>query len=324
MCRQSIIEDWNRGPEHDVLEGAGGIQVQTPPTYSNGPISAERMRGDFLRLAQHYERSREATPERLASLLQPRGVDTEHVRLQRAMYVNRDRARLQRVLDEANRRLWIKFCEGAVRIVEGSGYLNTSERLPVARLVLSIHSYEAFMRIRAEDPATHQRILRTFPSLHTELVVNHDIPSVDFASFTEAEQTWLPRTDFFRCHAYGWNVRLEQHGHRISTEYPLGQRMNEDFGDEAPSIAESSRARADTGTTANNTTSTGPGEPFIFRMDRHQWTEANPLRRARTIAALASRIESAFASLGDEDAHVQVEVSLFSEVGVPLIHRRDE
>jgi hypothetical protein len=100
--------------------------------------------------------------------------------------------------------------------------------------------------------------------------------------------------------------------------------MNTDFGDGASSEAETSRARAETGTTDNDSTSTGPGEPFIFRMNRQQWTEASPSRRARIIAALASRIERAFASLGDEHDHVQVEVSLFPEIGVPLIHRQDE
>ncbi|KAL2040640.1 hypothetical protein N7G274_006619 [Stereocaulon virgatum] len=327
MCRQTIIEDWNRGPEHDAREGAGGVQVQTPPTHSNGPISspgAERTRGNFQRPSQFYERLRESTPEQLASLLGSTGINTEHERLPRARYITSRRARFRQGQDEMNRRLWIKFCEGVVRIVEGSGYLNTSERLPVARHALSIHSYEEFMRIRAEDPATHQRILRTFPGLHTELVVNHAIPSVDFTSFSEAERMWSPRTDFFACHASDWHVRLERHGHRISREYPLGQRMNEAVDDGAPSEAEASRARAEIGTTNNDTTSSRPGEAFIFRMNRQQWTAAIPSRRARIIAALASRIERAFASLGDEDAHVQVEVSLFPEVGVPLIHRRDE
>ena len=89
-------------------------------------------------------------------------------------------------------RLWIQFCEGVVRIVEGSGYLNTSERLPVARLILRINSFEGFLRLRAENPVTHHRVLSAFPRIHTELVVIREIPSADFTSFSDTERSWVP------------------------------------------------------------------------------------------------------------------------------------
>ncbi|KAK3171527.1 hypothetical protein OEA41_003611 [Lepraria neglecta] len=170
MCRKAIIDNWDRDFKDEVLEQVGGTRVEAPATRPRirvtGPVPTQqaRLRAAFAQsYEQAYEQARGATAEEAASDLEAMDITMEREREQ-------EREHLQRAGDEQNRRLWIQFCEGVVRIVEGSGYLNTSERLPVARLILRIDSFEGFLRLRAEDPVTHHRVLSTFPRLHTELL----------------------------------------------------------------------------------------------------------------------------------------------------------
>ena len=289
-----------------------------------GPVPTQqaRLRAAFAQAyGQAYEQARGATLEGAASDLE-------------AMDITMERERLQRARDEQNRRLWIQFCEGVVRIVEDSGYLNTSEWLPVARLILRIDSFEGFLRLRAEDPVTHHRVLSTFPRLHTELVVIREIPSVDFTSFSDAERSLGPGANFFMLYAAGWHVRLHQHGQRISAEFPLGQRVIEETREEfekrargprvTSSEIQSPRARLETETPDNIFTSTKPRDLIVFQVNRQRWIEASPSIRARIIEALATRIEAAIQELGNEHNHVQVRASLGPESSAPLVYEGNE
>ena len=268
MCHKAIIDDWDRGFEDEVPERVGGTRVEAPATRPRirvtGPVPTQqaRLRAAFAQAyGQAYEQARGATLEEAASDLE-------------AMDITMECERLQRARDEQNRRLWIQFCECVVRIVEGSGYLDTSERLPVARLILRIDSFEGFLRLRAAETVTHHRVLSTLPRLHTELVVIREIPSVDSTGFSDAERSWGPGANFFMLHAAGWYVRLYQNGQLISAEFPLGQRVIEETREEFEELArgprvtssetQSPRARLETDTPDNIFTSTSPRDLIVF------------------------------------------------------------
>lgn len=148
---------------------------------------------------------------------------------------------------ERKRRLWLQFCEGVVRTIEHYSPLSSSSSRTTALAALALDvinmaGLDEFITERAAESPKWQRILRTFPRLHTELVTRFDdfrplpSPSVDVAHCMELERRLAKYTTTFdvpTLHRARWYTRLservaaaatssEEEGHDVAS---LTERM---------------------------------------------------------------------------------------------------
>lgn len=117
--------------------------------------------------------------------------------------------------NERKRRLWLQFCEGIVQTIEHSPS-NRTTAVTVALDIISLASIEEFITERRAGSPKWQRILRTFPRLHTELVTRFDdfrpMPFVSIAHCIELEHRLADHTlfDVPTLHRARWYTRLSE------------------------------------------------------------------------------------------------------------------
>ena len=174
LCRKAVINDMHHGNANEMVE---------LDAFSVIPNEVQRphLRPDQLARTREMVRGPgAASPEEVTEDLEAmRFVEVMEINDERNQEHNRGQGQVQRVQNEQDRRLWLRFCEAIVRTVERSDYLHSGSRLPVARRVFEIDSLEKFLRLWAEGASIAGRVLRTFPKLHTELVVNRAISEID-------------------------------------------------------------------------------------------------------------------------------------------------
>ena len=358
ICRKPIIDDWLEEFVDDFPEAETQTERlardfgETPPrereqatpeemdlyhivfpgeisAHDNGQAISEELHHIVFPREIPPQEPGEATLEVMDLHWEPLAINRER---ERGFARHRRRGKwnrvFQRLRNERNRRLWIQFCESIVRTVEDSDYLQSSTRLPVAHLILAIASLDELLRVRTYDPLTAQRILSTFPDIHTELILNRDtdrpIANIDLTSLLEAEERWGPGANFFMLHSIDWTRRLHEHGERILAEGPFaGEVMQrpEEVAGEGPSTIGSAWTRLDPPSledvfagsnpfaARNHRSASAPaindehtqapsdGKPGEISMssDRRQRKEAISDRRAALrsdFAALSNRVES--------------------------------
>ena len=124
----------------------------------------------------------------------------------------RERLMQERNPAERRRRLWLQFVEGVVREVEMASDQRFQQLAPVAREIIDLRGLETFLEVRRLGGEPARRILRTFPRLHTELVLRLDslrpIPNINIDSYLRLEHNLGQNVDFVDLHAACWSIRL--------------------------------------------------------------------------------------------------------------------
>lgn len=134
-----------------------------------------------------------------------RDLDREHLERIAIDYAQRQEARTCHV--------WIQFSEGVVCTIEQSTDSTAFANHTIALSIINMKDLDVFSAERAAESLTWQRILRTFPRLHTEMVMRLDefrpAPFVSIDSHMELERL-LASTDLDReaLHRARWLTRL--------------------------------------------------------------------------------------------------------------------
>ena len=116
---------------------------------------------------------------------------------------------------ERKRYLWMQFCEGVVHNIEITTDRDALANYDIALTIINMRDLDEFMAEREGASSTWQRILRTFPRLHTEMVTRFDdfrpMPSVNIDNRIELERL-LAHTVFDRgsVHKARWYMRLSE------------------------------------------------------------------------------------------------------------------
>jgi len=144
----------------------------------------------------------------------------------------RERLRQERNLAERRRRLWLQFVEGVVREVEMASDQRSQQLAPVAREIIDLRGLETFLEVRRLDGESARRILRTFPRLHTELVLRlgsfRPIPNISIESYLRVEHNLGQNVDFANLHAACWSIRLFE---RVIQESPAEAELGDEIFD---------------------------------------------------------------------------------------------
>lgn len=118
--------------------------------------------------------------------------------------------------NERKRRLWLQFCEDVVRSIERSPSDRTTVAVAVALDIINLAGLDEFITERAAGSPKWQRILRTFPRLHTEMVTRFDdfrpLPSVSVAHCIALERRLADYSAFDvpTLHRARWYTRLSE------------------------------------------------------------------------------------------------------------------
>ena len=128
---------------------------------------------------------------------------------------DREQQRRQAVGDQRKRHMWMQFCEGIVRTIEQSTDSTALANHEAALTVINMADLDEFMTERAAESPTWQRILRTFPRLHTEMVTRFDdfrpIPCVNIDNRIALERLLSQtRFDMQTLHRSRWYTRLSE------------------------------------------------------------------------------------------------------------------
>lgn len=132
-----------------------------------------------------------------------------------AAEVEHDQQHEQEATKKRKRYMWMQFCEGVVRTIEQSDDSTAFANHDIALSIIDMKDVDEFMAARAAESPTWQRVLRTFPRLHTEMVTRFDdfgpIPSVNIDHRMDLERL-LARTKFSikEVHKARWLMRLSE------------------------------------------------------------------------------------------------------------------
>ncbi|MCJ1275958.1 hypothetical protein MMC21_003763 [Puttea exsequens] len=118
-------------------------------------------------------------------------------------FIECDRLRQKRLRTQRSHHLWLQFCEGVTREVENSNGEKTRSLAPVAFEVLRMQRLEVFLELKNAQSDIAQSVLRTFPRLHTELILRisslRPIPGIDVAFHIDERQSLLGETNYSHC-----------------------------------------------------------------------------------------------------------------------------
>ena len=132
-----------------------------------------------------------------------------------------DHQRQQTLTNERKRLMWMQFCEGIVRSIEQSPNSTALTNHDLALTIINMKDLDEFMAERAIGSSTWQRILRTFPRLHTEMVTRFGdfspLPSINIDNRIELERL-LAHTRFNKetLHKARWYTRLSDRLARVA------------------------------------------------------------------------------------------------------------
>ena len=132
-----------------------------------------------------------------------------------AAEVEHDQQHKQEATNKRKRYMWMQFCEGVVRTIEQSDDGTAFANHDIALSIINMNDLDEFMAARTAESPTWQRVLRTFPHLHTEMVTRfaafRPIPSVNIDHRIDLERL-LAHTKFSieEVHKARWLMRLSE------------------------------------------------------------------------------------------------------------------
>ncbi len=237
ICRAPILRSWNKNGFRAATAHPVPIPRAAVPSNNDLTVTVEALRrafqsamGDFVHLNRTNAHEQLHTVVSRAAQIPAANITQNMIQrptavieesytgaagmFETAEAENAERERLirERIQAEARRHLWLQFCEGVVSEVEAASDERFGALARVAREIVNLRDIETFLEVRRFDGEPARRILRTFPSLHTKLVLRlgslEPIPGINIQSYLRLEHNLGPAIDFNNLHAACWCIRL--------------------------------------------------------------------------------------------------------------------